>query len=56
MKGRKGPWLTTMLVGVLVILVDIAVIGSPLLLGVGGVVALVSAVVLVLQHVTAGRS
>lgn len=56
MESRTNPWLISMFVGALVVVVDILTIGSPLLLGIGGLVTLVSTVVVILQALAARRT
>lgn len=56
MEKKTNPWLISMFAGVCALVIGLTVFGSPVLLGIGGAVALVSGVVVILQAVSARRS
>lgn len=53
---KKNPWLVSMLVGVTIIVADVLTFGSPVVLGVGAALALVSAIALIAQAIAARRA
>ncbi len=55
MEKKRNPWMVSMLVGAAVFAVGF-ITGSPMLLKVGWIVALVSAVIVVLQAIAGERS
>lgn len=55
MEKKRNPWMVSMLAGVAVHVVGF-ITGSPMLLKVGWVVALVSAITVVLQAIAGERS
>ncbi|WP_167202691.1 hypothetical protein [Actinomyces respiraculi] len=56
METKRNPWFISMLVGVAIFMFGLTVLGSPLLLGVGGIIALVSGLVVLFQALTSSRS
>lgn len=55
MEKKRNPWMISMLAGVAVHVVGF-IMGSPMLLRVGGIVALASAVIVMLQAIAGERS